>query len=399
MRNEGTREIQGTPGAQGIRPIRRLRPGRFRDGLDASRLRRIALNALAIAVAVVLPRDTPQLPVVTVLFHALIVLWAVTTVIRHLLAPPWPGAVWSVLLVGGAVCAGMSPQPSGPAFVAAAGLFLLTSAVENGVRWIAAATAAGIAGFALAHAAAGGNPEAAVPSLISAVTGGGFGLLARLNGLDRRTERSAAERRAEKAVLEERARIARDIHDVLAHSLGGLVLQLDALEAVSAARGADEEVLVRVRGAREMAADGLVAAKRAVDALRRLPAGIDAALGEIVAGARALGMTVDVELRGEPGRVPAPVAEVAASVTVEALTNARKHAPGAPVAVTLETGRDAVLLRVANPLAAPGGPAVPLPSGGHGVAGMRERAQIVGGTLDAGGKDGVWTVECRVPYE
>ena len=71
------------------------------------------------------------------LFWTLLGLWAVTATVRHVLAPPWPGVVWSVLLVGGAVCAGFSPRgPSGPAFVAATGLFLLISAVDTSARWV-----------------------------------------------------------------------------------------------------------------------------------------------------------------------------------------------------------------------------------------------------------------------
>ncbi|MCK7626066.1 histidine kinase [Streptomyces sp. RS10V-4] len=379
--------------------IRGPKAGGFRAGLDAARLRRIALNALAIGFGAAFYHPSEHPPGVTAAFGVLLGLWAVTAVVRHVLVRPWPEGVWSVLLIGGAVCAGLSPaDPSAPAFVGSAGLFLLVSAVDTPAPWIAGVLTAGIAGFVLAHGTAGGGPGVGVAVLISAVTGFGFGFLARMNGLDRRTERETAEQRAANAVLAERARIARDLHDVLAHSLGGLVIQLDALEAVSAARGTDPDVVTRVRTAREMAADGLVAAKHAVDALRRLPAGIDAALGEIAAGVRAQGMTVDVEVRGEPSRVPGPVGEVLASLTVEALTNARKHAPGAPAGVLVEAGRDAVLLRVTNPLAPPGTVPEPRLAGGHGIPGMRERARIVGGRLSAGATNGEWTVECRVPH-
>ncbi|MFC9741446.1 sensor histidine kinase [Streptomyces noursei] len=374
--------------------------GGFRDGLDGARLRRLALNALAIGLALTFHAFTAHPPWHTALFGSLLGVWALTAALRHVLARPWPEVAWSVLLIGGATCAGLSPtDPSAPAFVGAAGLFLLISAVETPALWISGALAGGVAGFVLAHAATGGEPRVAVSVFISGVTGGSFGFLARMNGLDRRSERSTAERRAEHAVQEERARIARDIHDVLAHSLGGLVIQLDALEAVSVARGADDDVVTRVRGARAMAADGLVAARRAVDALRRLPADVDAALGDIVAGVRASGMTVDVDVRGEAARVPVPVAEVIASVTVEALTNARKHAPGAPVAVVVTAGRDTVLLRVTNRLLPRARQPAPDASGGHGVPGMRERAELVGGRLTAGPAQGEWSVECRVPYE
>lgn len=376
-------------------------PGAYRAGLDAARVRGLCLNALGIGLAAFLqtaPADRPPIGA-SVLFFVLLAVWAAAAATRPLLAAPWRRAAWSVLLVGGAVSCGLSVSgASGTIFLTTAGLFLLVTTAETSASWIAVAVAAAACAFALTHLASGQGPGSTVSLLVSAVMGGGFGLLSRMSRADRRSERQAAEQRAERAVLEERARIARDIHDVLAHSLGGLVIQLDALEAVSVARHADEDVLRRVRGAREMAAGGLVEAKRAVDALRRLPEDIDAALGEIVAGARRLGMTVGVDMRGDPAAVPATVAEVVASVTVETLTNARKHAPGAPVDIEVTAGRAAVVLRVANPVA--GDPAAPaVPSGGHGVRGMRERARIVGGTLDIGERAGLWTVECRVPYE
>ncbi|MCA1217048.1 sensor histidine kinase [Streptomyces sp. 8L] len=381
---------------------RGLAPGAFREGLDAGRVRRMFLAALAIGVAAFLQAATDRPPVaVTVLFYVLLALWAAATAVRHRLRAPWPYAAWTAVFVGGAVAAGLGGprSSSAPTFLTGAGLFLLTSTVEAGAAWIAGAVVAAVVGHAAALVLSGHGAADLTPVLASAAVGGGFGLLSRLSRLDRRARRGAAERRAEKAVLEERARIARDIHDVLAHSLGGLVIQLDALEAVGVARGADEDLMTRVRGARESAADGLVAAKRAVDALRRLPAGIDAALAEIAGGVRALGTEVAVDVRAPPARVPGPVAEVLASVTIETLTNARKHAPGAPVADLLEAGRDAAVLRVTNPLPGPGSPGPALPSGGHGVPGMRERARLVGGTLDTRELDGVWSVECRVPYE
>src|SRR5262245_34163071 len=159
-----------------------------------------------------------------------------------------------------------------------AGVFLVVSSLETTVAATALALCLGAVAYGVAHEAVHGSSDAVLSVLISSVAGGGFGFLARTGRRERLAEREAEERRAERSVLEERARIARDIHDVLAHSLGGLVLQLDALETVTAADGASPAVLERVRGARRLAADGLVEAKRAVDALRRLPPGIDAAL-------------------------------------------------------------------------------------------------------------------------
>ncbi|MFE4016921.1 hypothetical protein ACFXPZ_05725, partial [Streptomyces sp. NPDC059101] len=156
--------------------IPRRPAGGFRDGLDKARLRRLALHALAIAFAVVLHTFTTHPPWNTALVCALLALWTVTAIVRHVLAPPWPDVAWSVLLVGGAVCAGLSPtDPSAPAFVGAAGLFLLISAVETPALWISVTLTAGVAGFVVAHDAAGGGPRVAVSVLISATTAGGLG--------------------------------------------------------------------------------------------------------------------------------------------------------------------------------------------------------------------------------
>ncbi len=212
------------------------------------------------------------------------------------------------------------------------------------------------------------------------------------------------------ARLEESTRIARDIHDVLAHTLAGLTIQLEATGAL-VEQGADRDaVLARVRRAHELAREGLQEARRAVGALRgdavSAPAAIEALVDEYRdtsdAGAE---LTID----GDPARLAGQTGETVVRVVQEALTNVRKHAPGAEVSVAVHAGEapeDELTLVVDDrPVAAqPAGRSDVARSdgladtgGGYGLRGMRERAALLGGTLSAGGVDGGWRVELRLP--
>lgn len=223
--------------------------------------------------------------------------------------------------------------------------------------------------------------------------------------------RLAAERlavqteRTRSAALDERARIARDLHDTLAHSLGALVVQLDAVEALAEA-GRTDEVLARARSARALAAEGLVEARRAVQTLRDDTGepvdgrAVEQLLGDLVEGERALGTVVSARLESGGARLEPAVAEVLRRAAQEALTNARKHAPGRPVAVTLSRSAAVLVLEVSNPLAGPGDPVRALAGTGTGagIAGMRERvAALPGSTLQVGAADGRFLVRVEVP--
>ena len=209
------------------------------------------------------------------------------------------------------------------------------------------------------------------------------------------------------ARLEESTRIAREIHDVLAHALAGLTIQLEATTSLIE-QGADRsEVLARVQRAHELARDGLRETRLAVGALRgdpvSAPAGIDALVVEYRAGAEAEAqLTID----GDAERLAGPTGQAVLRVVQEALTNVRKHAPGAAVSVTVHAGAQPgdeivavvedrptapALARAPGPLAATGG--------GYGLAGMRERARGLGGTVSAGATADGWRVELRLPGE
>jgi len=230
-------------------------------------------------------------------------------------------------------------------------------------------------------------------------------LLAVFAGLSRRQfrrsdEQAALLREREATMREEAARItlARDLHDVLAHSLGGLVIQLDAVDALLEA-GETEPARRRVIEARGLAADGLADARRAVAALRDPDAVVAApvepeafavSLADLIGAHRALGGAAALTATGSPRPLSAAQAAALRRALQEALSNARKHAPGQPVRADLAWQDDRVTLRITNPLTgsptAGTGAALARSGGGHGLEGMRERfaALPLGGTATAG---------------
>ncbi|WP_250008735.1 sensor histidine kinase [Actinoplanes sp. M2I2] len=197
---------------------------------------------------------------------------------------------------------------------------------------------------------------------------------------------------ARAAALDERARIARELHDVLAHSLGALGVQLEVAEAQLTERGDVGAAAERVRRARRLAADGMTEARSAVAALRDDVPPLSRALGDLIVVHREnYGATVTLHIGGDP-RVLPPGAEVSLLRTArEALTNAARHAPGAAVAISLDFAPTAVRLTVVN--TAGDGPA----GDGYGLIGARERLALVGGALKAGVVDGAWRVTAEVP--
>jgi signal transduction histidine kinase len=207
------------------------------------------------------------------------------------------------------------------------------------------------------------------------------------------------------ARLEESTRIAREIHDVLAHTLAGLTIQLEATGSL-VEQGADRDtVLARVQRAHALAQEGLEETRQAVGALRgesvSASAGIEALVADYNASADAPAeLTVD----GDPARLTGQTGQAVLRVVQEALTNVRKHAPGADVSVAVHAGEnpgDDVVLLVedrpprSRPAPAPEGLADS--GGGYGLQGMRERAALLGGTLDAGTDGDGWRVELRLP--
>lgn len=216
--------------------------------------------------------------------------------------------------------------------------------------------------------------------------------------LDQHEQLRAEQRRAD--VLEERARIAREVHDVLAHSLGALGIQLQTVKALFTVHNDPERALEALATAQRMASGGLTETRRAVHALRAdtLPLPDELARATAETAARH-DVRVGCEVSGTPLPLP-PEATVALLRTAqESLVNAVKHAPGAPIDVTLAYREDGVRLTVANPLTSPraGAGALRTADTGYGLTGMRERLLLLRGSLDAGPRDGQWVVTADLP--
>ncbi|HEY2569964.1 MAG TPA: histidine kinase, partial [Solirubrobacteraceae bacterium] len=198
------------------------------------------------------------------------------------------------------------------------------------------------------------------------------------------------------ARLEESARIARDIHDVLAHTLAGLVIQLEATDALLA-QGVDADVIrERVQRAHALAREGLHETRRAVGALRGDPT--EPAGRMIRALVEQYESPIELTLTGDEGRLEGPVGEAAVRVIQEALTNVRKHAAGAEVVVAVVIQPQQLDVSVENRAFVPVAPSgLAAAGGGYGLRGMRERAAQLGGTLAAGPTADGWRVELHLP--
>jgi signal transduction histidine kinase len=204
-------------------------------------------------------------------------------------------------------------------------------------------------------------------------------------------ERAARAAEAESAALAERARIAREIHDVLAHSLSAQLVHLEAARLLIE-NGADRErILERVVAARGMARDGLAETRQALSALRGELTPLEDFLSELVSGADGAEVTVT----GERRPLSAEASQAVRRVAQEALTNVRKHAQGAKVHVLLDYSEHEVTLDVRDSGGRPG--ELTGAGGGYGLLGMRERAELLGGSLEAGPGEEGFVVTLKVP--
>jgi signal transduction histidine kinase len=204
------------------------------------------------------------------------------------------------------------------------------------------------------------------------------------------------------AALSERQRLAREMHDVLAHSLSGLVVQLEGARLLALSDPADGRLAATIDRAHQLAKSGLEEARRAIGMLRddELP-GPD----KLVALARSFqadtGIPCQYTETGQPAELRPAVKLALYRVTQEALTNIRKHAHPERVEVRLEYLRDGVSLAVEDFVAAQDnsapGAALGISGGGYGLTGMRERAELLGGTLTAAPTGCGFRVVLRVP--
>ncbi len=208
-------------------------------------------------------------------------------------------------------------------------------------------------------------------------------------------EHERAELAAARAdVLAERNRLAREVHDVLAHTLGALSVQLEALSAraQTEASAATPDLRRGLAHAKALASDGLGEARRAVAALRDDAVALDVQVQTLCAATGSA-----LEVLGSPVPLAPETTLALYRVAQESLTNAAKHAPEAPTGVRLEFGADAVTLTVDNGPAPLGPGPLSDSGGGFGLDGIRERVRLLGGEVSAGPDGGGWRVAARVP--
>jgi signal transduction histidine kinase len=361
--------------------------------------RQVRLATLAlITVVIATTRPSPG-----VHGHGLVILITlVVTVAAHLAALAVPArAVTARIfteLLAGAVLAGFDPGSSA-VLLAFAGLDAATFLpLGRGVYAIALA----VVSEALATLAASNE---ATDALFGLGAVAGFLLGTTIRQYELRAEEAelrfadaerAEQERARAVQLAERANAAREIHDILAHNLGALVMQLNAANAILESAHPDlDSVRPLLRDAHRHAADGLKEARQAVSSLREQTATpVEVSLHELVG----TNPSASLEISGTPRPVPAEVATVMRRAAQEALTNATKHAPGAQPVVRVDFGPSSIMLTVTDA----GSPPNAQPSvlagtgGGYGLAGMRERAELVGAHLTAGPKNGGWQVQLTI---
>src|SRR5262245_55256784 len=215
------------------------------------------------------------------------------------------------------------------------------------------------------------------------------------------TQEAMAESVREQTAMEERARIARELHDIVAHHLSVIAVQSETARLTSPELSDDARG--RFEAIAQTARDALAETRRLLGVLRedvdgdadRAPQpGLDR-LAELVDTARDAGANVRLILQGKVVPLPAGIDLAAYRIVQEALTNARRHAPAADVDVEVSYRDDVVALRIRDQGPGPAdGEVVP----GHGLVGMRDRATVAGGTFSAGAADGGgFVVEATLP--
>ncbi|MGW1073000.1 sensor histidine kinase [Streptomyces sp. NPDC002537] len=248
-----------------------------------------------------------------------------------------------------------------------------------------------------------------VDALATAAAPVAFGLLARTRRelaarLDELTRSRAREDRllADQVLATERARLAREMHDVVAHQVSLISLQAGAVQISTQ----DERAREGATKIRELSVRTLEELRHMVGILRAAGADTEEltpqpSLADLPRLIGLCAMDVAYESTCDPAAERSEPVERAAFRTVqEALTNARKHAPGARVSVRVAETAAGLLVEVRNGPPDAAAPAPGLPGGGHGLVGLRERAQSLGGTLTAHGTDdGGFVVRAELPLE
>jgi signal transduction histidine kinase len=324
-----------------------------------------------------------------------------------------PLAVFALTAGASVVLNGLG-YPPGPPLGPTVALYFLALSPEKmrAPRWL---TGGVVAGLFVLHAGAVGVAEdefPTVPLLFGALVWGGAWVMGdrvrlrreRIAALEERARRAEreAERERRLAAAEERTRIARDLHDSAGHAINVILVQAGAARLLSkqdpersrAALETIEEVARETLGE----IDQLVRALREDDVPQETggkvepPLGL-AALETLAERHRSAGLAVSVRARGPRRPLPPGLDQAAYRILQEALTNAARHGDGS-AEVDITFGPSSLELAVDNPIRRGSAPA----EAGHGIVGMRERAALLGGSLEVNARNGLFGVRAHLPY-
>ena len=351
----------------------------------------------------------------------------VLVVVQVIVVHQTPANRWATAVVGALVCGSVAVRRRYPAVVgigvqtllAATGLRFSLPAGPITIGWFCALYAlavwttfrlfvVGVIVFVITDLA----PEIYDPADLSAIAAFTFGAVAVMillriivSDRDRRLSLAARERdlAMREAVSRERARIARELHDVIAHYVSMMVVQAGAERRVlHGTSPTTYEVLATIE---QMGRAALTEMRRLVGMLRGdeqdplAPQHGLADVAALVAQARDAGLPVELSVHGEPGDIPVGVDVSAYRIVQEGLTNAIRHAGSARTAVRLRYAPESVAIEIVDDGAPDGSvPSGPTAGSGMGLVGIRERVALYGGTLDAGRRaEGGFAVRVLLP--
>ncbi|GII01201.1 two-component sensor histidine kinase [Planobispora takensis] len=301
------------------------------------------------------------------------------------------------LISFGQWCAGLEPSPANLAVLIA----MYAVAAYRPLRWAVAAGLVAELGLALSFGRIPTEPDfetwASTSVFVVAIWIAGIYANTRrryLEGLEERAERAERERdqQARLAAAAERARIARELHDVVAHNVSVMIVQADG-----AGYAIDRDPEQARRAVQAISATGrraLAEMRRMVGVLRADEGGAEdyapqpglPELEDLIARVRSSGLPVEMRVAGEPQELPEGEQLTVYRIVQEALTNTLKHGgPGTRASVEMEYGVRELVVRVSDD--GRGAAALRRP-GGHGLVGMRERAAMFGGRVEAGPRPG-----------
>lgn len=358
----------------------------YRGGLSWP-LRLVRLAGLVVLILSLLP-DPSWSPWQTGLLTAVSVGWLLW-LFADWLTMPWQTAVLLLIGLAGGVLTGLSPHGVAIAFPAVA---LLDAATRLRTRYSLPITAAVVAST-VAFDSWDRVLEHGLILLAAALVGA-----LRWQHLQRVEQADLLQTQVQRAaVLAERTRIARELHDVQAHALAALSVQLKVIDALVEDGASANRIREFVNRAEQLTREGLIETRRAILALRGEVLPIDDLLDSLAkVYTDRDGNNASLVVTGSHATLPTETTMVLYRAAQEALTNIRKHAGNSPVTVKLDYAGNAVSLTVLNELI-PHESDLASVGAGYGLPGLRERVDAVDGTLTAGPKGGIWELGVRIP--